>query len=93
MRIGSLVGIALVLSTCGCAASLDELMLEANRTGDWTAVERRMAANERRAQRRAARTNHCADGQVAVIVHSSESHCTDAREIARVLQESRGPFY
>lgn len=93
MRIGSLIGIVLILSTCGCAASLDELMLEANRTGDWTAVERRMAANERREQRRAARTNHCADGQIAVVVSSKESRCTDAREVARFLTQSRGPFY
>ncbi|MEL7311727.1 MAG: hypothetical protein AAFN07_09475 [Pseudomonadota bacterium] len=88
-----LTAVATATVLVGCATPMDELVLRANETGDWSAVERRMAAQARREAQQKARENPCPSGQIPVIVRGGMPECTDAQAMARALERSQYPFY
>ncbi|MEO0365670.1 MAG: hypothetical protein AAF265_09270 [Pseudomonadota bacterium] len=77
----------------GCATPMEELMLEANQTGDWSAVERRMASQARREAEEQSLRNPCPSGQIPVIIRGGRPECQDAHAMARALERSQYPFY
>ena len=71
----------------GCATPMEELMLEANQTGDWSAVERRMASQARREAEEQSRRNPCPSGQTGVTGCSRDGERLGAFAIPVLLVE------
>ena len=74
MKVLGLVLTVLLLAGCGTTVSMEELEKQAFLTGDWSAVEKRERALERRKMRRG---KFCPGGAVAVCeTFAGESNCT-----------------
>ena len=56
------LGLALIVAGCSPTKTLEELEVDALRTGDWSLVEKREAVI---AKRKARRSSHCPDGAVS----------------------------
>ncbi|MEM7431104.1 MAG: hypothetical protein AAF351_04090 [Pseudomonadota bacterium] len=82
------LSLLLVLSGCGHSLTMEELEAQALVTGDWSAVEEREAANQRRQARVA---GSCPIGQVQVCESSmfnSNCLCMSGNSMQRSLRES-----
>lgn len=81
MKITCILLLALVAGACATSPTIEELEFEALRTGDWSAVERREKAVQRRAERR---RMSCPNGLVELCESrggQSRCECVDRRAI------------
>jgi hypothetical protein len=78
---------AIALLTSGCASSTNDLIKEAHETGDWAAVNHRLAAEETRENS----SPSCGDG--LILMCTSRCECV-SNQVARyrVNQMSANPF-
>ncbi|MEO1594949.1 MAG: hypothetical protein AAFS02_06850 [Pseudomonadota bacterium] len=89
MKTPLLLVATLVLS--GCATSLDELVREAGRTGDWSAVEQREWLNDRRAADNIPMlAGACGARHIAVVSTSGAPRCERGDVLERVLTPRTG---
>ncbi len=80
-----LVLLLLTASACASTSSMDELIANANSTGNWTAVNQRLDAEEESL----AITQSCRDGDVLwcdLVLSEKNCHCV---RMDHVLQPSR----
>ena len=80
-----------VLALTGCATSLDDLVLEAGRTGDWSAVEQREWLNDRRAADSIPMlAGGCGERQIAVVSTTGAPRCERSDILERALTPRTG---
>ena len=85
MKVLGLALTVLLLAGCGTTISMEELEKQAFLTGDWSAVEKRERAIERRRLRRG---HYCPDGAIAVCEGMggiSRCSCVEADDLRAIL--------
>ena len=92
MKTGIVAIVVVALGLSGCAVSMEELVAQANETGDWSAVEAKLERQEQRAARAEERRKKCAGGTVSVKMQPREARCMDARQIEAMLRPAYQPF-